>query len=478
MEINPYIFRGYDIRGIAGKDLTFETMEGIGKAYGTWLKRNGIESAVVGYDCRLSGQELKTALIQGITSTGTDVIDIGMVLVMMVYFGQYHFKTKGAAMVTASHNPSEYNGCKLANGFSSTMGSEEMKVLREMVQKEDFETGKGKIIEEDISEAYFDKLLEKIKIEKKFKIAVDFSNATASKFFPRLADKIGAELVIFNGEIDGSFPNGTPDPTEKHLAERLAKETVDAKADIGMTFDADGDRLGVVDDKGTVIWNDLLVAIFAADVLDNNPGAKIVYNALCSKTVEETILARGGQPIMWMTGHSFIKAKLREEKAPFGGELSGHFFFVDKFYGHDDGFYAALRLLEYLSHRNKPFSEVLAEFPYYYSSPEVKIGSPDDKKAKVVENIKNEAIEKFPNEKINVIDGIRVDFKDGMFIIRFSQNGPYLSPKFEANSPERYEEIRLIVLNLLKKQTDIDWSQGVNLESLEAPNTILSGRES
>lgn len=468
MEINPHIFRGYDIRGIAGKDLNTEIVERIGKAYGTWLVKQGIKSAVVGADCRLSGEEYRQAIIRGITSTGIDVFDLGMTLVQIVYYGQYHFNTKGAVMVSASHNPGEYNGFKLGADFSKTMDTEQILEIREMVSRGEFvESKDGKVTREDITEAYLDKLIEKVKISKNFNIAADFVNATASKFFPKLAERISAKLVSQNEEIDGNFPSGTPDPTEKHLIERLAAFTVKEKADIGITFDADGDRLGVSDDKGTIIWNDMLVAIFAADVIENNPGAKIVYNALCSKVVEETITAKGGQPIMWMTGHSFIKQKLFKEKALFAGELSGHFFFVDKFYGHDDGFYALLRLLEYICRKNKPFSEVLKDFPVYISSPEIKVGCPDEVKFEVVKRMAEEAKQKFKGERITDIDGIRVDFPDAMFVIRASHNGPYVGPKFEAKTPERYEEMKKIVADFLNNAPEMDWSFGVNVEEIK-----------
>lgn len=467
MKINPYIFRGYDIRGIAGKDLDANNVEQIGKAYGTWLRNNGVKTAVVGSDCRLSSDEYREAIIKGLISTGIDVFDLGMTLVQIVYYGQYHFNTKGCAMVSASHNPAEYNGFKLGAEFSKTMDTEQIIEIKEMTSRGDFLKGEGTVTKADITEAYFAKLLEKVKISKKFKITADFVNATASNFFPRLAQIIGAELFVQNDRIDGNFPSGTPDPTEKHLIERLAKFTVNEKADIGITFDADGDRLGVTDDKGSIIWNDILVAIFAADVIENNPGAKIVYNALCSKVVEETIRAKGGVPIMWLTGHSYIKQKLFKEKALFAGELSGHFYFVDKFYGHDDGFYAVLRLLDYLSRKEISFSELLKEFPSYISSPEIKVGCPDNIKLEVIKRMTEEAKKRFKGEKITDIDGIRVDFPDAMFIIRASQNGPYVGPKFEAKTPERYEEMKKIVRDFLKNAPEMDWNFGVNLDSLE-----------
>jgi len=467
MEINPYIFRGYDIRGVIGDDLTEEIVETIGKAYGTWLQKYGIKDAVVGSDCRNKSEEFRAAVIKGMVSTGVNVIDLGMALVEMVYFAQYHFNTMGAVMVTASHNPAEYNGFKMAKGLSSTLEAEDMIELRDIALKGEFLTGEGKVVKEEILDTYIDKVLEKINITKKFKVAVDYNNGTAAKFFPKLAERIGLEVIPFHDNIDGNFPNGTPDPTDKDLVERLASETVNSGADLGMTFDADGDRIGVVDDKGTVLWNDMLVAIFADDVIENNPGAKIVYNALCSRAVDDVIAKKGGQPVMWMTGHSYIKAKTKEEKALFAGELSGHFFFVDKFYGHDDGFYAALRLLEYLSRRGKKFSEVLKEFPEYISSPEIKVGCPDDVKFDVVKRMLEDVRKRFPEAKITDIDGVRVDFPDGMFIIRASQNGPYVGPKFEAKTREKYEEIKDIVREMLKSASEMDWSFGVNVESLE-----------
>lgn len=472
MEINKYIFRGYDIRGIAGKDLDNEKVEAIGKAYGTWLKRRDVKSAVVGSDCRLTSDDYRAAMVKGIASTGLDVYDIGMALVQMVYYGQYHFKTIGCVSVSASHNPAEYNGFKMGMAFSQTLGSDEVQEIRKMVEMDDFETGEGKVIEEDISEAYFKAVTEKIDLKgRKFKVMADFNNATSAKYFPRLAEILGLELVVKNEKIDGHFPNGTPDPTEKHLIERICKETLEAGADIGVTFDADGDRLGVSDDKGTIIWNDMLVAVFAASVLEEKPGSQIVYNALCSKVVEETVKDKGGEPVMWLTGHSYIKQKLFELRAPFGGELSGHFYFMDKFYGHDDGFYAVLRILEYLSKRGKKFSEVIDEFPKYITSPEIKVGCPDDVKFDVVKKMLKECRERFPEAKITDIDGVRVDFPDGMFIIRASQNGPYVGPKFEGKTQEKFDEVRHIVSDLLQRAPEMDWSFGVNVDSLEKQNS-------
>ncbi len=284
---------------------------------------------------------------------------------------------------------------------------------------------------------------------------------------PELLRQAGCEVIEQNCELDGTFPNGTPDPTEEKVVKRLADRVLKEKADLGFSYDADGDRMGLVDEKGRIIWNDVLVAIFADDVISKNPGAKIVYNALCSKIVEDIITKTGGKPIIWMTGHAFIKDKVKKEKAPFGGELSGHFFFMDNFYGHDDGAYATLRVLDYLTRKNKTLSKVIDEFPKYISSPEIKVGCPDDKKMRVVKDIIADFVRDFGKDKVIDIDGALVDFNDGMMIIRASHNGPYLTTKFEAKDRTTYEKRRQYIRKTLKKYPEIDWSFGVNLELIK-----------
>jgi phosphomannomutase/phosphoglucomutase len=326
---------------------------------------------------------------------------------------------------------------------------------------------KGSVTKENIIDKYNKDLLDRVEVKRKFKIVVDASNGTAGKFIPTLLRKAGCEVIEQNCEIDSSFPLGAPDPTEESVSERLSARVLQEKADLGFSYDADGDRMGVVDDKGTILWNDILVSVFAEDILSKNSGAKIVYNALCSKIVEETILKNGGVPVMWKTGHSFIKAKTKEVGAPFGGELSGHFFFLDNFYGHDDGGYATLRLLEYLSKKNDLPSEIFAKFNKYISSPEIKIGCPDDKKVAFVAKITQIVKKDFSDQKISNIDGARVDFKDAMMVARYSQNGPYLTFKFEALTQQKYDELKKYIDGLLKNSPEIDWSYGVNVEALK-----------
>jgi len=462
MKINPYIFRGYDIRGEVDKDLNPEIVGLIGKAHGTYLRSIGVNKAVVGSDNRLSSENYRAAIIKGLISTGINTIDLGLSLSPIMYWAQYFFKSKGGVIVTGSHNPVEYNGFKLGRGYSDTLTP--VQEIRKMVEEENFTTGTGKLTqaEPNYIDEYYKDLLSKVGQIAKMKVVIDAANSTTGKFYPELLRRAGCEVIEQNCELDGNFPSGTPDPTEESFAERLAKRVLQEKADVGFAFDSDGDRIGIVDEKGGIIWNDVIVAIFADDVISQNPGATIVYNALCSKVVTEVINKAGGKGVMWLTGHAFIKDKIKEKKALFGGELSGHFFFVDKFYGHDDGGYAALRLLDYLSRKKMTLSEVVASFPQYISSPEIKIGCPDEVKVGVVDRLVKDFRDKFGKENVNDLDGARVDFPDGMMIIRYSQNGPYITIKFEAQDKKTYEERRVYLRDLLKKYPEIDWSFGVN----------------
>lgn len=467
MEINPYIFRGYDIRGEVDKDLNPEIVELIGKAHGTYLNKIGVKLCVVGSDNRLSSDSYRAAIIKGLISTGCNVKDLGTALSPIVYWAQYYFKSKGVVMITGSHNPVQYNGFKIGADYSSTLS--ETQSTRKRIEEKDFVTGDGsvEVVKPDYVKEYYKDLLSKVGEIKKFKIVIDASNSTPGKFYPDLLRQAGCEIIEQNCELDGSFPNGTPDPTERSLAERLAKRVMKEGADLGFSYDSDGDRLGIVDEKGGIIWNDVLVAIFADAVIAKNPGAPIVFNALCSKVVSDVIQKAGGVEAMWLTGHSFIKAKAKELKAPFAGELSGHFYFLDRFYGHDDGGYASLRLLEYLTFKKMSLSEIVASFPQYISSPEVKVGCPDNLKEEVVKRMVSDFEKDFGKDNVNDLDGARVDFPDGMMIVRFSQNGPYLTVKYEAQDKEKYEERRQYIKDLLHRYKEIDWSFGVNLEEIK-----------
>jgi phosphomannomutase/phosphoglucomutase len=472
MQINPNIFRGYDLRGVAGKDLSPEIVEHLGRAHGTYLKRHNIKQAIVGQDSRLTSPEYSRAIINGLNWAGIDTIDIGLNLVGTFYWAQYFLNIKGGAFATASHNPAEYNGFKFAIDLSETLVSDGIQELRRMTEQEDYEPGKtpGKNETKDIRQAYFDDILKRLPLEKKFKVVIDASCATAGVIAPELLRQAGCEVVENNCALDPSFPLGTPDPTENAVAQRLSRKVLEVKADLGFSYDADGDRIGIVDNQGGIIWNDVLVALFAIDVLHGHPGAKIMFNTLCSKVVSDTINKYGGQPFMWRTGHSFLKKKNQEVKAAFIGELSGHFFFSADFYNHDDGLYSAMRLLRYLAGTQQTLAQAVVALPKYISSPEIKVGCADDVKVGLTEKVAKKLRADFPAAEIiddeRAGDGVRLNSSDSMMVIRYSQNGPYLTVKFEAQTPEKYKKLKKYINNLLHGYVKIDWSFGVNVESL------------
>jgi len=477
MQINPLIFRNYDIRGIVDVDLDVEKVEALGKAYGTFLRHRKIRQAVVGRDCRLSGPSFQTAMMKGIISCGVDVIDIGMVMTQMVYYAQYRFQTNGGVMITASHNPWNFNGFKIAIGYSQTTGPEEVQELRELTVSEKYfvDPVPGKITTADVKADYSNDVLKRVQIKRKYKIVIDSHCGTTGIYNPEIFRAAGCEVISVNEEIDGHFPKGTPDPTDAHLMDDLAKLVLDHKADLGLAFDGDGDRIGLVDEKGHVLWNDVAVAIFSQEILERFPASKIIFNTLCSQVVRDVVTKNGGLPIIWKTGHAFIKAKIAEERAAFGGELSGHFFFADNAYGHDDGTYATLRILEYLSEKNLTLSQLYESFPVFVSSPEIKIGCPDDKKKAVIKDLSIQFKKDFPDSQITddtVIpgdDGVRADYPDGMMVFRYSQNGPYITIKFEAKDQATFEKRRIYVREMLEKYPDMIWADQlcVNLDFIK-----------
>ncbi len=467
-KINPKIFRGYDLRGVADVDLNENVYYTLGRAYATFLHERRIQEATVGRDNRLTGEVYSKALIQGLNDGGINTIDMGLSLSQIVYFSSYHFKTKGSVMITASHNPKEYNGLKLGVGYSDTMITEEIQYLRELCDKGVFTEGAGTNRQEDVFPAYKADILKHFSLHKKWKVVVDTCNTTSGKFYPDILRSAGCEVVEQNTQLDGNFPLGVPDPTEVEVLDRLAEGVKKAGADIGFAYDTDGDRMAVVDDKGQVLWMDSIVALFSQDVLDFMPGSKIVYNTLCSRQVTEAVEKSGGEPVMWMTGHSFIKAKLKEVRAPFGGELSGHIFFMDNFYGHDDGAYASLRLLQYLERKNESLSEAAAKLAHYVSSPEIKFGLADDIKFQFIDTkIRAEFKALWPDAKYIDIDGIRMDTAEEMAIIRASQNGPYITVKFEGKTQQQYDTVKQQLREILKKYPEINWSEGVNTHALD-----------
>lgn len=466
--INPEIFRGYDIRGVVDVDLSLDVMYTFGRAYATFLKERRINESTVGRDNRLTGEEYSKAFIQGLNDGGIDTIDIGLSLSQIVYFSSYHYQIKGSAMISASHNPKNFNGLKLGVGFSDTMITEEIQHLRQIVENGKYSEGKGKNKKEDIFPAYKADILKRFNLQKKWKVVVEGCNTGSGVFYPSIFREAGCEVIEQNCTPDGNFPLGVPDPTEIEVLERVSKTVKAEHADIGFAYDTDGDRMSVVDNKGNILWMDSIVALFAQDVLDFMPGANIVYNTLCSRQVTEAIEKAGGNPVMWLTGHSFIKAKVKEVRSPFGGELSGHIFFMDNFYGHDDGANASLRLLQYLERKNETLSQAFAKLNVYVSSPEIKFGLADAIKFKLIDTeIKADFKRVWPDAKFTEIEGVRMDSDQEMAIVRASQNGPYITVKFEGKTQAIYDKVKIQVREILKKYSQIDWSKGVNTHALD-----------
>lgn len=467
-KINPKIFRGYDLRGVAGEDLSEDVMYTLGRAYATYLSQRRISEATVGRDNRLTGTEYSKAFIAGLNDSGINTIDLGLSLSQIVYFSCYEFKTKGSAMISASHNPKDFNGLKLGTGYSETMVTEDILSFKKIVDDGKFVSGSGTNQEIDILASYTKHLLKHFNLKKKWKVVVEACNTTSGMFYPDIFRQAGCDVVEQNTTLDGNFPLGVPDPTEIEVLERLAEGVKKAGADIGFAYDTDGDRMAVVDENGRTLWMDTIVALFSQDVLDTMPGAPIIYNTLCSRQVTEAIEKAGGKPIMWITGHSFIKAKVKAESAPFGGELSGHIYFTDNFYGHDDGAYASLRLLQYLERTNQKLSEAANKLSFYVSSPEIKFGLADEIKFKFISTKIREEFEKqWPTAKYIDIDGIRMDLEDRMAICRASQNGPYITVKFEGKTQEIYDEVKKQLKTILSKYSEIDWKSGVNTHALD-----------
>jgi len=453
--INPNIFREYDIRGIADQDLIDESVELIGKAYATFLGRKGLKTFVVGKDVRLSSDRIQNALIKGITATGCNVIDIGQVPTPVLYFAILHLKADGGVMVTGSHNPIEFNGLKMCEGIASVFGQDIQKI-KSIIDQNDFLSGQGNVETQEIVPAYIDMIKSKIKLDRKLKIVIDAGNGTAGVIAPQLWEDLGCEVIQLYCEPDGRFPNHLPDPTVPKYVVDLQKLVLENSADMGIGYDGDSDRLGVIDDKGRIIFADRLIALFSRNVLEKIPGATIVFDVKCSQALPEFVEKYGGKPLMYKTGHSLLKAKMKEEKSPFAGEMSGHIFFGDNFFGFDDGIYASGRLLEIVASSGKKLSELADEIPYFTSTPEIRVDCADDEKFEVVDDL----VKSFKKEyDVIDIDGARVLFGDGWGLVRASNTQPVLVLRFEAKTDLRLKEIITIFKNKLKEYDAIKFNE-------------------
>jgi len=456
-KLKKTMFREYDIRGlVSDEEINEESCEAIGKGFGTFLKRHGVRETVVGFDAREYSERLKNALVSGIISTGTNVVEIGQTIVPIAYFTQCHLKIKGVAMVTASHNPNGWSGFKLGHDFETTLLPDDIKKLYQIILEEDFVKGQGKLRREpDIFKIYSDYLVKKVNLRRPLKVVVNAGNGTAGPIVPPILRRAGCQVIEQFCDIDFTFPHHEPNPAALEALEALASKVREAKADIGLGFDGDGDRLGMVDEKGKVIWPDRFMILLVRRVLQEKPGAKVVFDVKCSQALIEEIEKQGGIAIMWKTGHSYIKQKAKEVKAPLAGERSGHIFYRHGYYGYDDAVFASLKLLEYLSLEDKTLSEIMLTTPQYFTSPAWHVDCPDEVKYEVVDKLVKEFKEEYGQDRVIDINGARVKFDDGWGLVRASSNLPVLVLVFESKTKKRLEEIENIFRQKLAKHPEI-----------------------
>jgi phosphomannomutase/phosphoglucomutase len=439
LEIDPNVFRAYDIRGVVGTSLTEDLVYWIGRAFGAEAREENQSKVAIAGDGRISTEALKSSLARGLTESGVDVIDVGMVPTPLLYFANFALNTGTGIMVTGSHNPAEYNGLKMVLA-GETLAEDRIQRLRERIENNEFSTGEGVIDEADIINSYLDRVIDDVAVAQPLKVVVDCGNGVAGVVAPRLITELGCEVVPLYCDVDGTFPNHHPDPADPANLEDLITVVKDEEADLGLAFDGDGDRIGVVTASGEIIWPDKLLMLFARDIVGRNPGADIIFDVKCSRHLNSVISEYGGRPIMWKTGHSHIKAKLKETGALLGGEFSGHICFGERWYGFDDALYSAARLLEIIGGEAQTAEELFAEFPITFATPEIKIESTDDAKFGIVEQFG--AVTQFGDGTVTHIDGVRVDFADGWGLLRASNTSPVLSLRFEADGQEALQRIQ------------------------------------
>jgi phosphomannomutase/phosphoglucomutase len=439
MDLNKYIFREYDIRGKVSDDFPPEVVESLGKGFGTFIKRGGGQEIALSGDVRLTTPDLIQQFKTGVLSTGVDVINIGILPTPANYFSMFHLDVAGAVQITGSHNPPEFNGFKMSQNKKAVFG-ESIQDIRTLIEKQDYETGEGSEASYDILSKYKRMISSKIDIQKRLKVVMDCGNAAGAICGPDIFKNMNVDLTELFCDVDGTFPNHHPDPSQLENLNDLIETVIATKADFGMALDGDGDRLGVVSGTGDIIFADRQLLLFARDVLSRNPGAEIIYDVKCSKVLPDAIRESGGLPTMWKTGHSFIKAKLKESGAILAGEMSGHIFFKERWYGFDDGIYAAARLCELLSAQDDPPTAVFKSIPELVSTPELRLEMEEGEHHALVEQFVRNA--RFPTGEICTIDGIRVDFKTGFGLARASNTTSTVILRFEADRQQQLTEIQ------------------------------------
>ena len=447
--MNSLIFREYDIRGIFPADLDDETVRLIGLGFGSKLARLKGKTAILGRDVRLSSPHLRDVLAKGLTEAGMDVIDLGTVPTPVFYFAIHHFKADGGVMITGSHNPPEYNGFKLNVGHDSIYG-EEIQELRRQIESGDFvkPPQAGTVKAENVIPVYQDYLKRNLKIDEPIRLVMDCGNGCGGLVAPKLFQDMGCLVDVLYGEPDGRFPNHHPDPTIPANLKDLIHRVKEKAYNFGIAYDGDADRIGVVDEMGNILWGDQLMIIFSRSILKQNPGAAIIGEVKCSQNLYKDIAAKGGRAVMWKTGHSLIKKKMKEEGALLAGEMSGHIFFNDRYFGFDDAIYASGRLIELLCQEARPLSQLLWGLPPVVNSPEIRVDCPDDLKFQIVKKVKESFRAKY---EIVEVDGVRVIFPDGWGLLRASNTQPAVVMRFEAASQDRLKEIQRLIEGKFKE---------------------------
>ncbi|MCC6176427.1 MAG: phosphomannomutase/phosphoglucomutase [Chloroflexi bacterium] len=453
--INPLMFRAYDIRGLAGSDLTPEVTRRIGQAWGTWLRRHGGTSMVVGGDLRPHTPGLKSTFIEGALAAGCDVTDIGSATSPLMYFATIERKTDGGVNITASHNPVEYNGIKMVAAEALPISEEEIREVRDLAISEDFEHGQGALDSWDPQEAYFHHLTSSFSLARPMKVVADTGNGVAGLFVPEGLRRLGCEVVELYTEPDSTFPNHLPDPEKEENMRDLMALVPKVGAEVGLAWDGDGDRLGVCDEKGHRWESDFINILLARDLLTRHPGATVLLDVKSSINALEDIKAHGGKPVLGKTGHSFMKRRMKAEGILLGGELSGHMFLAEGYYPIDDGLFAAARLLSILSRSDKPLSQQFESLPKLYATELIQLHCPDDKKFQVVREMRDALAATYP---VNDIDGARADFGDGWALVRNSNTSPSLTVRCEARTPEALARIMEEMRGLLAQHPSVDMS--------------------
>ncbi len=447
MDINAKIFREYDIRGIVGQDLDEAVVEVLGRAIGTYFADQGKRDVALGRDCRLSSPAFDAALTRGLLAAGRDITDIGVVPTPLLYFTVYEKKKEAGVMITGSHNPPEHNGFKLMIG-PETLYGEEIQAIYGLIREGRFTSGEGHVHSLDIVPEYLDYVSARVRPARRLRVVVDAGNGTGGAVGVPLLRKLGCEVLPLYCEMDGRFPNHHPDPTLPEAMTALTAKVLEVKADLGIGYDGDADRIGVVDDRGRLIWGDQIMVVFARDILPSHPGAAVISEVKASKVLYDEIARLGGRPIMWRTGHSLIKKKIREEKAVLAGEMSGHIFFADRWFGFDDAIYASARLVEILARSERKLSAMLADLPKTFTTPEIRIYTSDEVKFRVVDEVKKELAAR---HKVIDIDGVRAIFPKGWGLVRASNTQAVIVMRFEADSESDLAAIQAEVRGVLEQ---------------------------